>query len=109
MNAEDRSQVGSEAVRTPSADPYSDPSVRSRVVPVGPGGEAPPGGLAAGGEKFPVSSPVVAPVALPVAASEAVSESSPSSPPVGSSGGGSPPTSVPVSSAGESWGDGLSY
>ena len=98
MNAEDRSQVGSEPVRTPSSDPYSDPSVRSRVVPVGPvgpGGEAPPGGLAAGGEKFPVSSSVVAPVALPVAASEAVSESSPSSPPVGSSGGGSPPASVP--------------
>lgn len=53
MEAETKGQTTPEYVRNPSSDPSSDPSVGSRVVPVGPGGEAPPGGLASAGEKHP--------------------------------------------------------
>ena len=61
MYSEQQDQTTPEYVRNPSSDPHSDPSVGSRIVPVGAGGEAPPGGLASG-EKLPtVSSVEVAP------------------------------------------------
>jgi transposase InsO family protein len=53
MDSEKEGKTTPEYVRNPSSDPYPDPSVGSRVVPAGLGGEAPPGGLAPAGESSP--------------------------------------------------------